>query len=115
MGFFKVIDSAAARSALGTIDARIRRRLRAVIFRQKKRKRHIYYFLRKRRVKATIVLNAVYAGHRSLWALSISFAANKAMSSYWFDRQGLLRLVRLWKKRQPDRVVAPVQHVLPLG
>ena len=114
-GAVKVIDQAAAKSTLGTIDAHIRRRLRALVLRQKKRKRYIYYFFRKQRVKATMALNAVYGGNRSLWALSISAAAHKAMGSRWFDDQGLHRLERLWKKKQPGPAIAPWQHLLPSG
>jgi hypothetical protein len=34
------------------------------------------------------------------------------MSSYWFDSHGLLRLIRLWKTKQSERVIAPAQQVL---
>lgn len=113
IGFFKVVDATEAKNTLGTIDAHIRRRLRALVLRHKKRKRHIFYFFRKRRVKVPIAFGAVYGGKRSLWALSITPAAHKAMSNRWFDHQGLHRLVRLWKKRQPGTVIAPRQKQLP--
>ena len=102
---------------LDGIDAHIRRRLRAIVFRQKKRRRHIVHWLRSRRVPAAQAHIDVYSKHRSLWALSITTSAHKAMSSYWFDKQGLMRLSRLWRgwnARLPE-VVAPTQLELTLG
>lgn len=109
MGFFHVVDAPGMH--FKTLDAHIRRRLRAIVFRQKKRKRHIVQWLRKRRVAKYQALRDVYGKHRSLWALSITVSAHEAMSSYWFDRQKLKRLVSLWKKRQRV-VIAPAQLAL---
>jgi len=109
MGFFRVIDRATLFD-LKILDSHIRRRMRAIVLKQKKRKRHIFYFFRSRKIPIAKAMKAVYGDRRSLWSLSRTGAANKAMSSYWFDRQGLLRLQRLWKAKQPENVTAPAQH-----
>jgi|GEM_PF-2696767 len=116
MGFFHIVTKADFIS-LKILDSHIRRRLRAIVFRQKKRRRHMVTFLRKRRVPKKQVMRDIYWKHRSLWALSITKSAHKAMSSHWFDRQGLLRLVRLWRKHNPTPrpVIAPAQQTLVLG
>lgn len=97
IGFFHVVDEA-EEFHLHRLDAHIRRRLRAIVFKQKKRRQYIVQWLQKRRVPLREAKPDVYGGNRSLWALSITRSAHKAMSSHWFDRQGLLRLKRLWKK-----------------
>lgn len=109
MGFFHIVDSQ-EKYTLKILDGHIRRRLRAIVLRQKKRRSHIVQWFRKRRVPKRQALVDVYGRHRSLWALSITKSAHSAMSSYWFDRQGLLRLVRIWRAK--NIVVVPEQ--LPL-
>jgi len=111
MGFFKIIDQVALLE-LKIFDSHIRRRLRAIVLKQKKRKRHIFYFFRSRKIPIAKAMRDVYDDRRSLWSLSRSSAANKAMSSYWFDRQGLLRLMKLWKAKQSENTVAPAQRML---
>lgn len=114
IGFFAIVSEAEA-FTLGVIDAHIRRRLRALVFRQKKRRAHIVRWLHyRRRVPLKHARVDVYGFHRSLWALSITRSAHKGMSSYWFDRQGLLRLKRLWRKRNAE-IIAPVQLTFELG
>lgn len=116
IGFFHVVDRAEV-FGLGVIDAHIRRRLRAIVFRQKKRRRHMVRWLRQRRVPAYLAKRDVYGRHRSLWALSITRSAHKAMSSYWFDRQGLHRLKRLWSGRNAasPQIIASCQLRLDLS
>jgi RNA-directed DNA polymerase len=116
MGFFHPVDRVALYD-LDRIDAHIRRRLRAIVFRQKKRRRHIVHWLRRRRVPAAQARIDVYGRHRSLWALSITTSAHKAMSTYWFDKQGLVHLARLWRQwaARPPEVTAPTQLELTLG
>ncbi len=116
IGFFHIVDRSGV-FGLGVIDAHIRRRLRAIVLRQKKRRRHMVRWFRQRRVPVSKAKLDVYGGHRSLWALSITRSAHKAMSNYWFDSQGLLRLKRLWRQKNtgPPRVNAPDQLRLDLG
>ena len=118
IGFFGVVGKAEV-FLLRMIDAHIRRRLRALVLRQKKRRRHMVSFFRARRVPKKQALLDVYARHRSLWALSITKSAHKAMSSFWFDSQGLLRLKLIWRKRKrlvrKRRVIARPQLTLEVG
>lgn len=76
---------------LDQIDAHIRRRLRATVFRQKKRRRHIVHWLQFRRVPALQARGDVYGQHRSLWALSITHSAHKAMSTAGLKSRGSCR------------------------
>ena len=116
IGFFKIVSANEARVGLKILDSHIRRRMRALILKQKKRKLFVLRWLvRKRRVSVRQAMRDVYGGHRSLWALSISKSAHKAMSSYYFDGLGLLRLKRRWRQLQPKSVVAPAQLVLSLA
>lgn len=112
IGFFHIVNRSEVFN-LGVIDAHIRRRLRALAFRQKKRRAHIIRWLRQRRVPLKQAKIDVYGFHRSLWALSITVSAHKAMSKHWFDRQGLLRLKRLWRKWNTPPV-APAQLEMKL-
>jgi hypothetical protein len=116
IGFFKICSRDEARVGLKILDSHVRRRLRALILRQKKRKRIILrWLIRKRKVAAHVAKRDVYGGHKSLWALSITNSAHKAMSSRYFDELGLLRVKRRWRELQPPRVTAPAQLELALG
>lgn len=114
MGFFRIIDRAALLD-LKIVDSHIRRRLRVIVLKQKKRKRHIFYFFRSRRIPIAKAMKDIYGDRRSLWSLSRTRSAHKAMSSYWFDSHGLLRLKHLWKDKQPEIVTVPVQLSLLPG
>jgi RNA-directed DNA polymerase len=116
IGFFKICSRDEARVGLKILDSHIRRRLRALILRQKKRKSFILrWLIRKRRVPVRVAIHDVYGGHKSLWALSITNSAHKAMSSRYFDELGLLNVKRRWRELQPPRVTAPAQLELALG
>jgi RNA-directed DNA polymerase len=116
IGFFKICSPSEAQVGLKILDSHIRRRMRALILKQKKRKLFILrWLIRKRRVPVWKAMRDVYGGRRSLWALSISASAHKAMSSYYFDELGLLRLKRRWRQLQPQPVIAPAQLELKLG
>jgi RNA-directed DNA polymerase len=116
IGFFKICSPMEARVGLKILDSHIRRRLRALILRQKKRKLFIIrWLIRKRRVRVRDAMRDVYGGHRSLWALSITRSAHKAMSSRYFDSLGLLNVKRRWRQLRPPPVTAPAQLELALG
>jgi len=114
MAFFHIVDRQEV-FGLKVIDSHIRRRLRAIVFRQKKRRSYIVRWLnKKRRVPLKDAKRDVYGRKRSLWALSKAASAHHAMSSYWFDDQGLLRLKRLWRKGNQaiPPLIAPAQLTL---
>jgi RNA-directed DNA polymerase len=66
IGFFKVCSHAESREAMHVIDAHIRRRLRAIVLRQKKRRRFIFRFFLSRGVKRKDAVRAVWAERCSL-------------------------------------------------
>lgn len=70
-------------SQLRQIEAHIRRRLRARIVSQQKKKRHLVAKLIKRGVAKKQAGNTVYT-HRKTWALSHARAVEKAFSNSWF-------------------------------
>lgn len=110
IAFFKIVGTAEASHGLKILDSHIRRRLRALILRQKKRKLYIIrWFIRKRGVRVRDAMRDVYGGHRSLWALSITDSAHQAMSNRFFDGLGLVNLQRRWRTLQPAPVTAPAQ------
>ena len=116
IGFFKICGRHEAKMGLKILDSHIRRRMRALILQQKKQKLFILRWLtRKRRVPVRKAMRDVYGGRRSLWALSITQSAHKAMSSYYFDELGLLRLQKRWRELQPDHAIVPEQLALALG
>ncbi len=71
IGFFHIVDRSEV-FGLGVIDAHIRRRLRAIVLRQKKRRRHMVRWFRQRRVPMYEAKIDVYGGHRSLWAVCVN-------------------------------------------
>lgn len=110
VGFFGIVEG--EKFTIKILDSHIRRRLRALIFRQKKKRRYIVSFLMKRGVSKDQAMRDVYGRYKRIWKLSISTSAHEAMTSYWFDKQGLLRIRTLraqLKKRQKRKVGASRQ------
>jgi group II intron reverse transcriptase/maturase len=68
---------------LRKIEAHIRRRLRARIVKQQKRRRHLYHKLTKQGVNKTLARKTVYS-NKSTWALSHTRALEEAYSIDWF-------------------------------
>jgi group II intron reverse transcriptase/maturase len=113
IGFFWICTEAAAQM-LGALDAHIRRRLRALLLRQWKRKRTIARRLIQLGVKPKTAWK-VYEGHRSTWALSHSSPVDRGLRNAYFAERGLVSLVARWRELQARAVVAPVQLTLALG
>jgi RNA-directed DNA polymerase len=70
LNFFGTSCTEAAMSTLHNLAAHIRRRLRALLIRQWKRKRFIVRRLIRLGARASKAWHVVYAGRKSLWALS---------------------------------------------
>lgn len=68
---------------LRKIEAHIRRRLRARLVKQQKRRRHLYHKLTKRGVSKPQARKTAYS-EKSTWALSHTGALSKAYSIDWF-------------------------------
>lgn len=71
---------------LKKIEAHVRRRLRARIVKQQKRKRYLYHKLTKMGVNSTLVKKTVYT-NKKVWALSHTRAVEQAFSVDWFVRR----------------------------
>ena len=115
IGFFKIC-SEKERSVLESIDAHIRRRLRALILKQCKRKRFIVRRLIHLGVSPKTAWNSVYRRKQSLWALSHIPAVERGLRNAFFAERGLVSLAASWDRLNPKTVVVvPVQLSLDLG
>jgi len=114
VGFFGICTER-VEPVLGTLDAHIRRRLRAIQLRHWKRKRTIARRLIQRGVKPSTVGRTVYGGRKSTWALSHTPAVDRALRNGHWTARGLLSLRDLWREKNAPNIAAPVQLALPLG
>ena len=73
-------------SQLGKIEAHIRRRIRARLVDQQKRKRYLFEKLVKRNVPRRLAAKTVYS-NKGRWALSHSRAAEMAYPNRWFIKE----------------------------
>lgn len=78
-------------------DRHIRRRLRAIQISHWKRKRSIARGLIRLGISKRQAWRQVYAGRKSTWALSHTFAMDRAMSPAYFADQGLVSLAEIWR------------------
>jgi RNA-directed DNA polymerase len=99
IGYFQLCRDA---RSFWTFDAHIRRRLRALLIRQRKRPRHLARHLVRRGVSVGLTRKAVYEiqGH---WRRSASFGVHKAYSNDWFTKR-LVNLNARWQELNPPRV-----------
>jgi len=110
LGHFKVCTRLAER-VIQTMDAHIRRRLRAFILRQWKTKRTAAKRLISLGVKRSTAWRRVYEGRKSIWALSHDPAVDRGLCNAYFAAQGLVslreRFSALWAS-----ILAPEQREL---
>lgn len=71
---------------LRKIEAHIRRRLRARLVKQQKRRRHLYHKLKKRGVNKSLAMKTAYSA-KNTWGLSHTIALSKAYPVDWFVSQ----------------------------
>jgi RNA-directed DNA polymerase len=108
-GYFRLCTEAGIHS-FDRFDAHIRRRIRAVIVRQKKRPRHLYRHLLSRGISRGMAAKTAFQ-RRGTWRRSASFGMHKAYSNSWFaDR--LISLKEEWKKLHPPEQVSYKQGLL---
>jgi RNA-directed DNA polymerase len=98
---------------LHTLDAHIRRRLRALLLTQWKRKRFIARRLIRMGARAKTVWRVIYAGRKATWALSHCGPVDYALDRGFFADRGLLSLEQRY--REMHRVIVPAQLSLDLG
>ena len=114
IGFFGICSATTeVVRTLRTMDAHLRRRLRALLLRQWKRKRFIVRRLVRMGARPDTVWRVVYEGHKSLWALSHCGPVDYTLSKFYFAQRGLLSLEILYRG-QPRFVVAQEQLTLDL-
>lgn len=114
IGFFGICTESEQRT-LQAIDAHIRRRLRAILLRQWKRRRTIIRRLIELGVDVKTVWKAVYQGRRSWWALSHSNAVDRGLRNAIFAERGLISVAEQWKLWRQRHVLVPTQQTLPWG
>jgi RNA-directed DNA polymerase len=100
-GFFG-IASASEEFTLRALDAHVRRRLRAIVLRQWKRRRTIARKLTALGVARHSAWRQVYAGRRSTWALSHSPAVDRGLRNAYFAERGLVSLVDRHRRAHED-------------
>lgn len=101
MAHYRLCTSEAA-PEFGMMDAHIRRRLRAIILRQKKRPRFLFRHLLARKVSQKAAAGTAYCGKGS-WPKSNRPAMTKAYPPAWF-RDRVVSLKARWQELNPPRV-----------
>lgn len=112
LGYFAACDEKHL-ARLGRIDGHLRRRLRALILKQWKRKRLIVNHLMHLKVPAALARWDVHARRRSWWALSEVRAVCRALTNEYFERRGLYALHAHWRQNH-ERIwdIGPKQLTL---
>ena len=113
IGFFGICTAGVERM-LDTLDAHIRRRLRAIQVKHWKTKRTIARKLTKLGVARKLAWRSTYAGRRSRWAMSHTPAIERGLRNAYFAERGLVSLAAEWKRRGKS-IGAPAQLQLALG
>lgn len=114
IGFFRIC-TAAAEQTFNNLDAHIRRRLRAQLLRQWKRKRFIARRLIRLGARPKTAWRNVYEGSPSWWALSHMPAVDRALPNAYFAERGLVSLLARWREHCAQNVSAPAQKEMVLG
>jgi group II intron reverse transcriptase/maturase len=110
LNFFGICSEGIVRT-LGLLDAHLRRRLRALLLRQWKRKRFILRQLTRRGIRPESG-RKIYQGRQGIWVLSHCTPVDRALPNRYFVQQGLVPLTTLYQERVG---IAPVQLSLGLG
>jgi group II intron reverse transcriptase/maturase len=115
LGYFGICDEKHL-ARLGRIDGHLRRRLRAIVLRQWKRKRYMVTRLSHMGVPVRLARVDIYVKRRSWWALSEARAVNRGLTNEYFDRRGLFSLRDNWRKHH-ERIwdIGPEQLLLLKG
>ena len=98
MGYFKICSKSQL-DKLGRVDAHTRRRIRAIIIKQKKRDRHLYKHLLTRKLSDGFAMKTAY-GNRKIWSKSISNGMHRAYPNRWFHER-VFTLKHEWEKANP--------------
>jgi RNA-directed DNA polymerase len=113
VGFFGICTAQVERTLM-SLDAHIRRRLRATQLKQWKRRRTIAQKLIQHGVRPKSAWRSVYDGHKAIWKMSHMPTVDRALPNSLWDERGLVTLLQRYRAH-PARIVAPVQLTLALG
>jgi hypothetical protein len=115
-GFFQICSEAELET-LRILDAHIRRRLRALLLKQWKRKRTRAQRLIQLGVREKTAWKAIYRGRSRLWALSHASAVERGLRNAFFAARGLVSLAQWFSVHNGWNVNVPsgVQLRLSLG
>lgn len=113
IGFFGISCTGKARWQLQVLDAHLRRRLRAIVLKQWRRRRSIVRKLIKLGSRPKTAWRTVYDGRKSIWALSHEGTVERALGKTFFTERGLELLDARYVKMH--QAIAPAQLALKLG
>jgi len=108
MSHFKLLTAAGAQR-LSTLDAHVRRRLRAIIIRHKRRPRNLFRHLLARNVSYRSAWKAAYST-KGIWRRSCSPGMHRGYPNQWFADRMML-LWSAWERLRPTRATG----LLPFG
>jgi RNA-directed DNA polymerase len=112
IGYFRLCTQEVLKS-LHRFDAHIRRRLRALIIRQRKRDRHLYRHLLSRGVSTRSATKSAFQ-RVGIWRRSVSYGIHRAYPTAWFvERLGTLDS-RWHELNPPQRVSLKQQRLFEL-
>lgn len=111
--FFGICTAQVERTLRG-LDAHIRRRLRAIQLKHWKRRRTMARKLVQLGVSRRTAWRRIYAGRKSLWALSHDSAVDRGLRNAYFAERGLVSLAQRFRTRL-EQLVVPLQLTLALG
>lgn len=117
IGFFWICTEGVQRT-LHSLDAHVRRRLRAIQLKHWKRRRTMATRLIKLGVKPKTAWRNIYDGHKSVWALSHVPAADVGMRLAYFAKRGLVSAEQRWRDIRAEHALrssGPIQLTLALG
>jgi RNA-directed DNA polymerase len=109
MAYFRLATPDAIKG-LGTIDAHIRRRIRAIIVRQKKRARFLLRHLKAKGVSPKAAAGCAYCG-KGAWVKSNRPAMTRAYPPSWFTAR-MVSLTALWAEINQPQVSAQLTLAL---
>ncbi len=112
IGFFGICTKG-IQSILQRIDSHIRRRLRAILLKQWKRKRTIVRKLVAMGGNKRTVMRAIYGQRRRVWAMSCMSIVHRYLTNNFIETLGFRTVYSLWKEYQ-RKGVAPVQMMMEL-
>ncbi len=110
LGFFWICTSLAG-GFFSNLDAHIRRRLRAIVLRQRKRKRNAVRYLVSLGVHHRTA-RQLYS-RRGIWAQSTLIAVQIGLRNRYFADRGLLSVYECWRAKRAVAASSPVQLLLP--